>query len=49
MVSPSRERRISDFPYQGRIVSYLPLKEREIVTFLPLQGGGQEGDGGLSK
>jgi len=23
----------------------LPLKGREIVTFLPLQGGGQEGDG----
>ena len=23
----------------------LPLKGREITTFLPLQGGGQEGDG----
>jgi hypothetical protein len=23
----------------------LPLKRREITTFLPFQGGGQEGDG----
>jgi len=23
----------------------LPLKGREIATFLPFQGGGQEGDG----
>jgi hypothetical protein len=25
----------------------LPLKGREIVVFLPLQGGGSEGDGDL--
>ena len=27
----------------------LPLKGREIVMYLPLQGGGQEGDRELSK
>jgi hypothetical protein len=27
----------------------LPLKERDNATFLPLQGGGQEGDGDLSE
>jgi hypothetical protein len=25
----------------------LPLKGREIVMFIPLQGGGEEGDGAL--
>jgi len=30
------------------IGTFFPMKEREIPTFLPLQGGGWEGDGDLS-
>ncbi len=34
-------------PLKGRIITMvLFLKGKEILTFLPLQGGGQEGDGG---
>jgi len=32
-------------PFNPTPTLTLPLKRREIVMFLPIQGGGQEGDG----
>ena len=42
--SPSTDLGVIKMALDGGALS-LPLKGREIAVFLPLQGGGQEGDG----
>jgi hypothetical protein len=47
-VQSSKECQISKPPHPS-VTSPTDLKGREIIILLPLQGGGQEGDGVLGK